>query len=89
MHGGWALVAGAAIGIAAWWWFSEDRVAAREAEAAAEARARAPVDTRLYRWRDASGNLHITDDAPPRGQAQGKVTRVEREPVDGIQVNGP
>ncbi len=38
----------------------------------------------LYRWRDASGALQITD-KPPKGR---KYERVDVQPRDGIEVDG-
>ncbi|MFC5570464.1 DUF4124 domain-containing protein [Lysobacter yangpyeongensis] len=85
MRLGWALVCGLALGAAAWWWTTRDeREHARiehERKAAAAAEAARP---RLYRWRDDSGVLHITEQ-PPKGR---KYQRIEREPYDGIEVHG-
>lgn len=85
MRLGWALVGGALLGVALWWWNTrEDRERAearREREAAAAAEAARPV---LYRWRDADGVLQVTE-APPRGR---RYERVERDPYEGIQVRG-
>lgn len=85
MRLGWAIVAGLAVGAAAWWWTTRDerehaRVE-RERQAAIEAEAARPV---LYRWRDANGVLQITE-KPPKGR---KYERVEREPDEGIEVHG-
>lgn len=80
------LVAAVALAVAAWWWFTaemprreQERRAAAEAAAIQAQRA----DT-LYRWRDADGNLHISDD-PPKGQ---RYERISRTPKDGIEVRG-
>ena len=85
MRLGWAIVAGLAVGAAAWWWSTrEEREHVRierERRSAIEAEAARPV---LYRWRDANGVLQITE-KPPRGR---KYERVEREPLEGIEVHG-
>lgn len=85
MRAGWAIVGGVLIGAALWWWTTrESREQARierEQKAAIAAEAARPV---LYRWRDASGVLQITEQ-PPQGR---KYERVEREPYDGIEVHG-
>lgn len=85
----WAIVGGVAVGAALWWWTTRDErdQARRERErlAAEAAEAARPV---LYRWRDASGVLQITEQ-PPRGKNAGrKYERVEREPYTGIEVHG-
>ena len=85
MRLGWAIVAGLAVGAAAWWWTTRDerehaRVE-RERQAAIEAEAARPV---LYRWRDANGVLQITE-KPPKGR---RYERVEREPSEGIEAHG-
>ncbi len=78
----------AAIGLAAaaWWWFTRE-MPRRERERAIAAEAAAKQAERansLYRWRDAAGNLQITQE-PPQGR---KYERISREPEDGIQVRG-
>jgi hypothetical protein len=75
-----------ALGAAAWWWFSSEMPRReRERAIAAEAAARqAERANSLYRWRDASGNLQITED-PPKGR---KYERISRTPQDGIEVKG-
>lgn len=85
----WAIAAGLVAGIALAWWLSRDPpevVQAREtraAEAAAErAKAARPV---LYRWTDASGIVHVTQDPPPRGQ---RYETVDIAPRDGIEIDG-
>ena len=80
------LLVAVALGIAAWWWFTSvmprrERERAIAAEAAAREAERADS---LYRWRDAAGNLQITED-PPEGR---KYERISRTPEDGIQVRG-
>ena len=80
------LVAAVLLGAAAWWWFtSESPRREREREAAARAAlAEAERASSLYRWRDANGNLQITDE-PPAGR---RYERISREPAEGIQVRG-
>jgi len=80
------LLVAVALGAAAWWWFSSEMPRReRERAVAAEAAARqAERANSLYRWRDAAGNLQITED-PPKGR---KYERISRTPQDGIQVNG-
>ena len=57
----------------------------RERAVAAEAAAiQAERANSLYRWRDAAGNLQITED-PPAGR---KYERISRTPQDGIEVDG-
>ena len=80
------LLVAIALGAAAWWWFTSEmprreRERAIAAEAAAEQAERADS---LYRWRDAAGNLQVTED-PPKGR---KYERISRTPQDGIQVRG-
>jgi len=89
MRLGWAIVAGLALGAGLWWWTTrEERGHARmerERRAAIAAEASRPV---LYRWRDADGVLQVTEQ-PPRGKNAGrKYERVEREPLEGIEVHG-
>ena len=89
MRLGWAVVGGLALGGAAWWWATREERdharAERERQAAIEAEASRPV---LYRWRDANGVLQITE-KPPRGKDAGRrYERVEREPLEGIEVHG-
>ena len=80
------LLVAIALGVAAWWWFSSE-MPRREHERAAAAQAAMVAAERanaLYRWRDANGNLQVTD-APPEGR---KYERIGREPEDGIEVHG-
>jgi hypothetical protein len=85
MRLGWAIVGGIAVGAAIWWWTTrderEDARIERERKAAAIIEATRPV---LYRWRDAGGVLHITEQRP-KGR---KYERLEREPAEGIEVHG-
>ncbi len=80
------LLVAAALGVAAWWWFtSEMPRREREREQAAQvAMAQAERASTLYRWRDANGSLQVTDE-PPKGR---KFERIDREPKDGIEVHG-
>ncbi|QIL21493.1 DUF4124 domain-containing protein [Thermomonas sp. HDW16] len=75
-----------ALSAAAWWWFTSE-MPRRERErviAAEAAMKQAERANSLYRWRDADGNLQITE-APPQGR---KFERISRTPSDGIQVDG-
>lgn len=88
MRAAWAVLAGVAVGVAAWWWFERKPVEDARDQREAAARA-AAADDRLYRWRDSAGRLHVTEAPPPRGgQGRGLVQRVERTPRDGIDVRG-
>jgi len=84
---GWAIIGGLALGIGVAWWLARDPAAdharARRAEGAAAAQAE---DARrdLYRWHDAAGVLHVSDN-PPKGV---HAERVARAPKSGIEVHG-
>ncbi len=80
------LVLAVTLTAAAWWWFSGEmpRRERERARAAQVAMAQAEQANSLYRWRDADGVLHITDD-PPKGR---KYERIGREPEDGIEISG-
>ncbi len=80
------LVVAIALGVAAWWWFTSEmpRRERERAQAAQVARAQAERANSLYRWRDADGNLQVTD-TPPKGR---KYERIGRNPEDGIEVRG-
>ena len=80
------LLLAVALTAAAWWWFTTEMPRReREREHAAEvAMTQAEQASSLYRWRDANGVLHITED-PPKGR---KYERIGREPRDGIEVSG-
>jgi hypothetical protein len=80
------LLLAVALGIAAWWWYtSEMPRRERERAAAAEAAmAEAERANSLYRWRDAEGNLQITEQ-PPKGR---QYERISREPKEGLEVDG-
>ncbi|NZA27066.1 DUF4124 domain-containing protein [Luteimonas sp. SJ-92] len=84
----WAVTLGLAAGGALAWWLSRDppevieaRQARAEQAAAANAEEARPV---LYRWRDAAGNLQVTDQ-PPAGRAYEKV---DMSPREGIEIDG-
>lgn len=80
------LLLAVALTVAAWWWFSTEmpRRERERARAAEVAMAQAEQANSLYRWRDAAGVLHITDQ-PPKGR---KYQRVGRDPQDGIEIDG-
>ncbi|MET0582369.1 MAG: hypothetical protein ABWY48_06240 [Pseudoxanthomonas sp.] len=84
----WAICAGLLLGVGVAWWLAREapeKVQARQrrAEQAATEQAR---DARpsLYRWRDGSGVLQITD-KPPRDRP---FERIDRDPDRGIEVEG-
>ena len=80
------LLVAIALGVAAWWWLTIEmpRRQHERAQAAQAAIARAELANSLYRWRDAHGNLQVTD-TPPKGR---KYERIGRDPDDGIEVHG-
>lgn len=80
------LLLAVALTAAAWWWFTSEmpRRERERARAAEAAMAQAEQASSLYRWRDANGVLHITED-PPKGR---KYERIGREPRDGIEISG-
>jgi len=80
------LLLAVALTAAAWWWFTSEmpRRERERARAAEVAMAQAEQASSLYRWRDATGVLHITED-PPKGR---KYERIGRDPEDGIEVHG-
>src|SRR3546814_6934108 len=84
----WALLLGLVAGVAVAWWLSRDTPEqAREKRARAEQAAAADYeDSRpvLYRWRDDSGALHVTDTAP-KGR---RYERIPIEPDPAIEVRG-
>lgn len=81
---GWAIVAGIVLGAGLAWWAAQDEAAQpRKARAGAQARADA-ADPPLYRWGDASGQLHVGE-RPPKGRPY---ERIQREPQAGIEVHG-
>jgi hypothetical protein len=80
------LVLAVGLAVAAWWWFTRE-MPRREHERAVAAEAaarRAEAANSLYRWRDAAGNLHITQE-PPAGRPY---ERVSRQPREGLEVRG-
>jgi len=88
MRLGWALLLGLVGGIALAWWLSRESPEAQrgkreraEQAAGANAEDARPV---LYRWRDASGVLQVSD-RPPTGY---KYERVDVQPREGIEVDG-
>jgi len=88
MRAAWAILAGLALGGGAAWWLRGDDPEAREAarRRAEQAREEQLEDTLrpLYRWRDANGQLQVTDTPPPRGRPY---ERIAREPEPGIRVD--
>ena len=52
-----------ALAVAAWWWFTSEmpRREHERAKAAKVATVKAERANSLYRWRDANGNLQVTD----------------------------
>ncbi|MEO6226905.1 MAG: DUF4124 domain-containing protein [Thermomonas sp.] len=80
------LLLAVALGVAAWWWFTSEmpRRERERAKAAEMATVKAERANALYRWRDANGNLQVTD-TPPKGR---KYERIGRQPDDGIEVRG-
>lgn len=74
------------LGVAAWWWLTSEmpRRAHEHAQAARIAAVNAERANSLFRWRDANGNLQVTD-TPPKGR---KFERIGRQPDDGIEVHG-
>ena len=88
MNARWAIAAGALLGAGLAWWLSRpapDVVRARQqrAEEAAAATARDAIPS-LYRWRDANGVLHVSDQ-PPKGR---KYQRIDARAPQGIEVHG-
>lgn len=84
----WAIVGGVAVGIGVAWWLSREpaeeiqaKQARAEQAAAANAEDARPV---LYRWRDASGSLQVSD-TPPKGQ---RYEKIDLQPREGIEVRG-
>ena len=77
------LVVGGAVG---WWWLGHpgyETSQQRQERAAAQAEAAEP---KVYRWRDAQGVLHITDQ-PPKGRKYEAVKL--REDVNVIPLSEP
>ena len=81
-----AMLLAIASAAAAWWWYTSE-MPRRERERAAAAQAamvQAERANSLYRWRDADGNLQVTQ-APPKGR---KYERISRTPKPGMEVHG-
>lgn len=80
------LLVAVALGVAAWWWLTSEmpRREQERVKAAQMAAATAEEVNSLYRWRDANGNLQVTD-TPPSGR---KYERIGRQPDDGIEIHG-
>ena len=81
------LVLAIALGVAAWWWYTQEmpRRERERAVAAQAAQAQAERANSLYRWRDDTGNLQITEEPPSGGR---KYARISRTPQDGIEIKG-
>lgn len=84
-----AIAGGLAVGCGLAWWLSRDPpevVEARERRAQDAAMADA-ADRRpsLYRWTDAAGTVHVTDQPPGGGR---KYERIDAMPREGIEVDG-
>ncbi len=80
------LLLAVALAAAAWWWFTvgmPQRTQQREAATEAAAIQARRADT-LYRWRDDTGNLQITQD-PPKDR---HYERISKTPREGIEVRG-
>jgi len=74
------------LAVAGWWWYTQE-MPRRERERAAAAQAAMAEAERagsLYKWRDAGGNLQITEQ-PPKGR---RYERISRDPQEGIEVRG-
>ncbi|KAF1686597.1 hypothetical protein B1992_06705 [Pseudoxanthomonas broegbernensis] len=87
MRAAWAILAGLALGGGLAWWLGRDASPERSPEAHQRAERAAAAQAEdalrpLYRWRDAAGNLQITD-APP---GSGPYERIAREPESGIRI---
>ena len=82
-----AVLAGLVVGGAVGWWLlghpGYETSQQRQERAAAQAEAAEP---KVYRWRDAQGVLHITDQ-PPKGRQYEKVDL--REEVNVIPMSEP
>lgn len=88
MRAAWAIVAGIALGGGLAWWLSREspQATALKQQRAERAAAEQVRDARpsLYRWRDASGVLQITDE-PPEGR---QFERIDQAPARGLEVRG-
>lgn len=87
MRPGLAIIAGLMLGIGVAWWLARESPgdAARRQDRAERAAAANAEDARpvLYRWRDASGALQITE-TPPEGR---RYERIDKMPATGIEVD--
>jgi hypothetical protein len=85
----WAVVAGLAAGIALAWWLSREPTQATHARQARAEQAAADgfADARplLYRWTDAAGVVHVTQQPPPRGR---HYETIDLQPREGFEVDG-
>ncbi len=83
----WAIVAGLLLGVGVAWWLARESPedSARKRQRAEEAAAANAEDAKpvLYRWRDASGALQITEQ-PPQGR---KYERIDKTPAAGIVID--
>ena len=88
MRAGWAIAAGVGLGIAVAWWLGRESpdATARKQARAEQAAAEQARDARpsLYRWRDDTGVLQITE-RPPKGR---RYERIDRDTPAGIRVSG-
>jgi hypothetical protein len=89
VNAGWLLLGLALVGGLAWW-AARDQPTPAEAQArrdrAERASAQMAEDARpvLYRWRDADGVLHVTQEPPKHGRYE----RVARDEPAAIEVRG-
>lgn len=82
----WAVVAGLALGAGIGWWsLGRDRAPGAPAPTPPAASDTRPAPT-LYRWRDAAGTLHITDQ-PPKDRPY-EVVRI-RDDQNVVPLSGP
>ncbi len=83
----WAIVAGLLLGIGVAWWLGRESPtdSARKQQRAGQAAAATAEDAQpaLYRWRDPSGALQVTEQ-PPKGR---KYERIDKMPATGIVVD--
>lgn len=88
----WAIAGGLLAGIGIAWWLSRESPedVERKQQRARQAGAANARDARpsLYRWRDASGVLQVTQ-RPPSGKDAGRrYQRIDVQPRAGIEVDG-
>jgi hypothetical protein len=88
MRAVWAIAAGVALGAGLAWHFSREapELSAAKQQRAQQAASAQAGDARpsLYRWRDAAGVLHISDQPPDSG----KYERIDRDAPAAITVSG-